>query len=76
MLLPPLTDLGALLGIDLVLCAVCLRLLSGGVGDISNSGIEHTSGCVNDCNLAACSVSGIKPERNLALDGRLEQKLL
>ena len=29
MLLPPLTDLGALLGIDLVLCAVCLRLLSG-----------------------------------------------
>ncbi|CDS50192.1 hypothetical protein [Polaromonas sp. CG9_12] len=29
MLLPPLTDLVALLGIDLVLCAVGLRLLSG-----------------------------------------------
>lgn len=28
-MLPPLTDLVALLGIDLVLCAGCLRLLSG-----------------------------------------------
>lgn len=32
MLLPPLTDLVALLGIDLVLCAAALRLLSGRYG--------------------------------------------
>jgi len=31
-MLPPLTDLAALLGIDLVLCAGCLRLLGGQCG--------------------------------------------
>ena len=56
-----------------LLCRVALTV---GMREIQHVRIEHLARCVHDGDLAARAVSGIEPDRGLALDGRLQKQLM
>ena len=43
---------------------------------VDHRGVKHLPGSVNDCKLAACSVTGVKSENRLALERRSHKQVL
>ena len=43
---------------------------------VNYGGVEHLAGAVDDRDLAAGAVAGVKTEDDLSLDGRLHEELL
>ena len=51
-------------------------LFTGAEGRVHDRGVEHLAGAVDDGDLAAVGIAGVKPHRDLALHGRLHEQRL